>query len=145
MPRFTFISRIRSWLGIEREFHAASVKEATCINRYGGKTSGLDSHFALVGAHFLSSGIVSFARGLNDTPEIAAVLILAPAFNAFTGLSVVGITIAVGAALCARRVAESLSKKITTMNHGQGFTSNLLTGMIVIFFSLSACRSQLPM
>ena len=81
-----FISRIRNWLGIEREFHAASGKKATCINRYGGKTSGLDAHFALVGAHFLSSGIVSFARGLNDTPKIAAVLILAPAFNAITGL-----------------------------------------------------------
>jgi PiT family inorganic phosphate transporter len=41
-------------------------------------------------------------------------------------------TIAVGGLLNARRVADTMSIRITTMNHGQGFTANLITGLIVI-------------
>ena len=43
--------------------------------------------------------------------------------------------IAVGGVISARRVAETMSKKITEMNHGQGFTANLTTSVIVIFAS----------
>jgi PiT family inorganic phosphate transporter len=36
-------------------------------------------------------------------------------------------------------VAETMSNKITKLNHGQGFTANLVTGMLVI------CASKLGM
>lgn len=106
-----------------------------CESKYRGKMMGLDVSRAIDLSHFVSSGIVSFARGLNDTPKIAALFLLVPAFNAEASFSVVGVAIALGAYLCARRVAETMSQKITAMNHGQGFTSNLITGFIVIFFS----------
>jgi PiT family inorganic phosphate transporter len=80
----------------------------------------------------LSSGIVSFARGLNDTPKIAALILLAPAFGVTSSLIVVGAVIAIGGLLSAVRVAETMSNKITTMNHGQGFTANVVTGLVVI-------------
>jgi inorganic phosphate transporter, PiT family len=39
------------------------------------------------------------------------------------------------AVLSARRVAETMSKKITPMNHGQGFTANLTTSLLVVIAS----------
>jgi len=93
---------------------------------------GISASDTLDRLHFLSSGMVCFARGLNDTPKIAALLLVAPYFGASVSLILVGITIAVGGLISTRRVAETMSKKITTMNHGQGFTANAITGLIVI-------------
>jgi PiT family inorganic phosphate transporter len=47
----------------------------------------------------------------------------------------VAVGMAVGGLLNARRVAETMSNKITKLNHGQGFTANLVTGFLVIFAS----------
>jgi PiT family inorganic phosphate transporter len=87
---------------------------------------------ALDRLHFLTAGAVSFARGLNDTPKIAALLLVAPSLGGFAGTGLVGLAIAAGGLLNARRVAETMSRKITTMNHGQGCTANLMTSLIVI-------------
>ena len=43
---------------------------------------------------------------------------------------------AVGGLLSARKVAETMSKKITAMNHGQGFSANFATGVLVILASV---------
>ena len=42
---------------------------------------------------------------------------------------------AAGGLLNARKVAETISKKITPLNHGQGFTANLVTGLLVVYAS----------
>jgi PiT family inorganic phosphate transporter len=107
-------------------------ERVTCRSEYSGRVLGIEAGATLDRAHFLSSGIVSFARGLNDTPKIAALLLLAPAFGVTSSLIVVGVVIAMGGLLSAFRVAETMSKKITTMNHGQGLTANIVTGLIVI-------------
>jgi PiT family inorganic phosphate transporter len=104
----------------------------TCENRYAGRIVGVEAATVLDRSHFLSAGVVSFARGLNDTPKIAALLLLAPQFSGLGALAVVGLAIAAGGLLSARRVAETMSNRITEMNHGQGFTANLITGIIVI-------------
>ncbi len=44
----------------------------------------------------------------------------------------VGACMAAGGILRGQRVAETMSQRITSMNHGQGFTANVLSGMIVI-------------
>ncbi len=43
--------------------------------------------------------------------------------------------IALGGWLSARRVAETLSHKVTAMNPGQGFSANLVTALLVIVAS----------
>jgi PiT family inorganic phosphate transporter len=43
---------------------------------------------------------------------------------------------AIGGLVNARKVAETMSRKITTMNHGQGFTANLTTAILVVLASL---------
>lgn len=104
----------------------------TCESRYHGEVWGISVGRVLDRLHFLSAGLVSFARGLNDTPKITAVLLVAPFADSGTSLVLVGAAIALGGLLSARRVAETMSYRITSMNHGQALTANLTTGLIVI-------------
>jgi PiT family inorganic phosphate transporter len=90
---------------------------------------------AMDAAHFLSAGAVSFARGLNDTPKIAAMLLAVPALDMRRGSIAVAAAMAVGGLLSAKRVAETMSLKITSMDHRQGFAANLATGVLVILAS----------
>src|SRR5205809_3254571 len=50
-------------------------EEIKCAERYAGTCLGVSWQKAVDAAHFLSAGVVSFARGLNDTPKIAALLL----------------------------------------------------------------------
>lgn len=120
---------------------SVSVGDAvTCQRRYEGRLLGLNAAAVLDRCHFLSAGTVSFARGLNDTPKIAALLLLYPHLSGFASMTLVGLAIAAGGILSVRRVAETMSRKITTMNHGQGFTANLITSVIVV----AASRLGMP-
>ncbi len=85
--------------------------------------------------HYLSAGAVGFARGLNDTPKIAALLVASGTLIPEARYGVVALFIALGGWLSARRVAETLSHKVTTMNSGQGFSANLVTAFLVIIAS----------
>jgi len=107
-----------------------------CAQRYAGRFLGIDCQKAMDTAHFLSAGVVSFARGLNDTPKMAALLLVLPALGGPWGLVAVAVAIAVGGLLGARRVAEMMSHKITDMSHGQGLSANLATGCLVLMASL---------
>src|SRR5690606_10277258 len=104
----------------------------TCHSRYQGSVVGVPAFWVLDRLHYVSAGVVSFARGLNDTPKIAALLLLAPMLGNFGSTALVGVMIALGGLVSARKVAETMSRKITPMNHGQGFTANLVTGLVVI-------------
>ena len=103
-----------------------------CQSRYQGRLLGVEASAALDSMHYLSAGAVSFARGLNDTPKIAALLLIAPLLSNTGSTLLVALPMALGGLLSARRVAEVMSRKITPMNHGQGFAANLVTGVIVI-------------
>ena len=81
--------------------------------------------------HFLSGGAASFARGLNDTPKMAALLMVAHALDIRWGFLAVAVMMAVGGLLDARNVAETLGKKITGMNPGEGFAANVATALLV--------------
>lgn len=109
--------------------------EENCVERYTGKYFGFNCQKFLDFSHYISAGIVCFARGLNDTPKIVAILLAANALEIRAGLGLVGIAIAIGGLLNSRRIAETMSKKITPLNHGQGFTANIVTGMLVVFAS----------
>lgn len=109
---------------------------ASCSQRYGGTIAGVDAQRVVDAGHFLSAGIVSFARGLNDTPKIAALLLLVKWLTPVSDIAIVMLAMAIGGLLGARRVAETMSHKITSMNPGQGFASNLSTGILVVLASL---------
>ena len=108
---------------------------ANCRERYAGSMLGVDAQMLMDAGHFLSAGVVSFARGLNDTPKIVAMLLILEAFDLRWGFLIVAVAMAAGGVLHARRIAETMSRKITAMNHGQGFSANLATGILVILAS----------
>jgi inorganic phosphate transporter, PiT family len=108
--------------------------------KYDGTVLGVEVARALDGAHFLSAGAVGFARGLNDTPKIAALLMVSPLLPVSAVVAIVAFAMAVGGLISARRVAEVMSRRITPLNHGQGLTANLITATTVI----AASRFGLP-
>lgn len=103
-----------------------------CTQRYKGDYFGIQSQTIVDGLHFLSAGIVSFARGLNDTPKIVALLLIGQTFSIPWGMFAVALGMAVGGLLNAKKVAKTMSQKITTIIPGQGFAANLSTGILVI-------------
>jgi len=107
-----------------------------CITKYNGTIFGIGAQTILDYAHYISSGVVSFARGLNDTPKIVGLLLVINAIDIKYGMITVAIAMAIGGLLNARKVGETVSKKITPMDHGQGFTANLITGLLVTTASL---------
>jgi PiT family inorganic phosphate transporter len=106
-----------------------------CTQRYRGNMLGLDAQKLIDLLHFISAGSVSFARGLNDTPKIVALLLIIKAMGLQWGMLTVTAGMALGGLINARKVAVTMSKKITPLNHGQGFTANLVTALLVIFAS----------
>ena len=113
-----------------------------CTQRYAGRVFGIDAQWILDRLHFISAGAVSFARGMNDTPKIVALIAGASlvGIDRALGVVVVGVAMGLGGLLNARRVATTMSERITPMNHGQGFTANLITSALV----LGASRWGLP-
>lgn len=98
-----------------------------------GLTIGLDS------MHWLSSGLTAFARGANDTPKIAAMLLLGSTagswpspvmqFATFGGAT---LAMGMGSYWGGRRVTEVLAEKITKMTHVEGLLANLTTSSLVL-------------
>ena len=86
--------------------------------------------------HFISAGIVSFARGLNDTPKIVGLLVVINTLDIKFSMAMLAIAMAIGGVLNAKKVGEMMSKKITPMTSGQGFTANLVTGLLVTTASI---------
>ena len=108
-----------------------------CVEEYQGVLFGIDCQRWLDRFHYLSAGMVSFARGLNDTPKIVALLLAVRGLglNPSTGMVAISIAMALGGLLNARKVALTMAERITPMNHGQGFTANLVTGLLVTLAS----------
>lgn len=85
--------------------------------------------------HVLSAMSICFARGVNDTPKLAALLIASHLFDNRVSFALIGIAMAVGGLLFARRVAETMSQRVTHMDHAQGLAANLITATLVLFAS----------
>jgi PiT family inorganic phosphate transporter len=126
-------------LALARTPVGVEVAEADeCRSRYAGRVPGVEVGRAIDGFHFLSGGAIGFARGLNDTPKLVALLVASQALPPDLGLGLVAAAIAVGGVTGARRVAETLSGKITRLSPGQGLTANLTTSLLVAAASLLA-------
>jgi len=108
---------------------------AECVQRYQGRMFGLEAASVLDALHYASAGAVGFARGLNDAPKIVALLIAASVLPPNAGLALIAIVMGLGGILNARRVAETMSRKITRMSPSQGFTANLVTSLLVTLAS----------
>ena len=114
---------------------AVVASQAYCYSSYSGKFAGISARNVLNGLHYLSSGLVCFSRGLNDTPKIAALLLIGSRFDLNISILVVSIAMAVGGLIHSKRIAVTMGEKVTAMNPGQAFTANLITGVMVLVAS----------
>ncbi len=95
------------------------------------------------GLHWISGAAISFARGVNDTPKIAAVLLVLPVAGAGSGqvnYLLVALAMAAGGLLGAARVARTMSRKITPMATPEAVGANLVAATLVTL----ASRFALP-
>ncbi|WP_299885305.1 inorganic phosphate transporter [uncultured Lacinutrix sp.] len=106
------------------------------IETYEGQIFGLKSQKLLDSLHYLSAGIVSFARGLNDTPKIVGLLLIINTIDIKWSMIIIAIIMGAGGLINSKKVGITMSKKITPMNSGQGFTANLITGLLVTTASI---------
>lgn len=87
------------------------------------------------GVHWFSAAAISFARGLNDTPKIVAVLLIAPGALVGFNYFLVALAIGVGGVWGAARVAHTMSHKITPMATEEAVTANLVAAVLVALAS----------
>lgn len=94
--------------------------------------------------HWLTSGVLSFARGLNDMPKLIAIILpflMQNNFVAPPGLFILGaLAMGAGSWVAGRSITEVLGFKLTKLNHEQGFSANLVSAFLVI----AASRFGLP-
>ncbi|PCI46277.1 MAG: hypothetical protein COB49_08680 [Alphaproteobacteria bacterium] len=87
--------------------------------------------------HWLSAGLTSFARGMNDAPKLAGLMIGAAALSGMAELTnqtaffVVAVAMTAGGLMAGIRVTKMLAERVTVMNHHEGFTANIVTSMLV--------------
>ncbi len=106
------------------------------IASYNGQIFGITTQKILDTLHFFSAGVVSFARGLNDTPKIVGLLLIINTLDIKWGMIAIALVMAIGGLMNAKKVGITMSKKITPMNPGQGFTANMITGLLVTTASI---------
>ncbi len=87
------------------------------------------------GLHWFSAAAISFARGLNDTPKIVAVLLIAPGAIVGRDYFLVAFAIAAGGMLAANRVARTMSHRITPMPEQDAVTANFVSAALVAIAS----------
>lgn len=84
--------------------------------------------------HWASSGAASFARGLNDTPKIAAIAAFAliPAGWSTPSIALlVGGAMALGALVVGKRVARRLAEDVVRVGEHEGLRANLVLATLV--------------
>jgi PiT family inorganic phosphate transporter len=106
-----------------------------CEERYVGKFFGMTAQSLVNGTHYLSGAAVCFSRAVNDTPKIAALLLVVHANLAGWVLIGVAVAMILGGLWNSRGVAETMSHRITDLTPGQGLSANLVTALLVLFAS----------
>lgn len=106
-----------------------------CQMKYQGKLLGFSIQPLLDKIHYVSGGAVCFARSLNDTPKFLALLLLCQFLPLKINIFLLAIVMVMGGWMHAKKVAETMSRKITKLNPGQGLTANLVTSFLVIVAS----------
>ena len=94
-------------------------------------------------AHWLSAMASGFARGLNDTPKIAALglafyFLADPKGEVAAGwfFLILAAANTLGGLVMGLKVTETLAHKVTRFDHLEGFTANLATSALTIGASL---------
>jgi len=105
-----------------------------CGRSYAGTLVGVSAGRLVDTAHVASGFGLGFARGLNDTPKVLALLVAASwsGLSPRPALALIAVVMMAGGLLQSRRIAETMGHRITGMNRGQGLTANVIGTVLVI-------------
>lgn len=124
---------------------AASIEDCTicdCDSVEARATPGIV--VSVDSLHWLTSGLLSLSRGLNDAPKLIAVALPFIMANDTTTQAwlflVSALAMSLGGLVAGRKITEILGFKVTKMDHEQGFSANLIAAFLVI----GASRLGLP-
>jgi PiT family inorganic phosphate transporter len=112
--------------------HVSVGQAPECVSKYAGQVFGITAQAIVDRVHYVSAAALSFARGLNDTPKIAGLVLSLKALDINVSMLGIAAAMALGGLMHTHRVAETISKKISRMNDGQALTANLVTSLLVI-------------
>lgn len=87
------------------------------------------------GFHILTGVAICFARAVNDTPKLAALTLGVGVVSVSGSILATTLTMVAGGWLLSRRVAETMSLKISEIAPAQGIAANLVTATLVLFAS----------
>jgi PiT family inorganic phosphate transporter len=85
--------------------------------------------------HIGSAVTICFARAVNDTPKLAALLFAAEFTDSKLPIALVGMLMAFGGLVFAKQVATTMSQKVTRLDDKQGLAANLITASLVLLAS----------
>jgi len=86
--------------------------------------------------HWISGGLIGFARGWNDTPKITALSLLAlPRSHSWIGAAIVIAAMAAGGLLSGEKVLSTLARKVTPLPLPESLTASLTTATLVCLAS----------
>jgi PiT family inorganic phosphate transporter len=85
--------------------------------------------------HIFSATLICFARGVNDTPKLAGLMIAAHLLDCASSVLAITVIMAAGGLIFARRVAHTMSHRMTRIDNTQGLAANLITALLVLFAS----------
>ncbi len=88
--------------------------------------------------HIASAITVCFARSVNDTPKLAALLLVAQGLGGAGPAALTAIAMVAGGVLFSRRVAETMSLRLNRLDPPQGLMANLVTSALVLAASAFA-------
>lgn len=97
--------------------------------------------------HWLTSGLTSLARSMNDAPKMAALVLAASTLSSDWKASETGVLLwistfmVMGSLVAGLRVTVVLAEKVTRLEHREGFLANLVTSALV----LTAAIGGLPL
>lgn len=85
--------------------------------------------------HVLSAMSICFARGVNDTPKLVALLMAAHVMHVALSTTAIAGVMALGGLLFAREVARTMSERVAQIGHREGLIANVITACLVLFAS----------
>lgn len=108
----------------------------TCREAHAVPLAHMDARRIGVVLQFVLAGIISFARGMNDTPKIAALLVPLVAAESSFAVPVVAVAMFAGGVLGARRVGQTMSHRIAELHGHSSMAASITTSALVILASL---------
>jgi PiT family inorganic phosphate transporter len=124
----------------EEQLAATLDTTESCKQQFTGQVFQLRLSRLWDGLHYVSAGLVCTTRALNDTPKLAALLLLLPWLGWNQAILICGVCMVMGGLVGGWPVADTMSRRITSMDPVPACLANLVSAVLLV----AACNWGLP-